>query len=91
MSAVENYRWIFLILFSHSLWEHIIRETANYAKAAHNASTFSMTEEDLKHVDVLFLSVYHFLTQQHLCWERCNDVEMPVVYQTINKNKFKKF
>ena len=91
MSAVENYRWIFLILFSHSLWEHIIRETTNYAKAAHNASTFSMTEEDLKHVDVLFLSVYHFLPQQHLCWKRCNDVEMTVVYQTINKNKFKKF
>ena len=44
--------------------EHIIRETTNYAKVAHNDSTFSITEENLKHyVGVIFLSGYHYLPQ----------------------------
>ena len=39
--------------------EHIIRETTNYAKVAHNDSTFSITEEN--YVGAIFLSGYHYL------------------------------
>ena len=49
MIVVKKYQWIFLILFSHSLRECFISETTNYAEVAHNDSTFSMIEEDLKH------------------------------------------
>ena len=84
MSVVKKYQWIFLILFSHSLQECFFSKTTNYAEVAHNDSTFSMIEEDLKHLVYFF-----FLPQQNLYWERCNDVKMPVVYQTISKNKFR--
>ena len=45
-----------------------------------------MTEENLKHyVGVLFRSGYRSLAQQHIYWERLNNVEIPIVYQTISK------
>ena len=41
-----------------------------------------MTENELKqYVAVLFLAGYHSLPQPHLHWERCIDVDMPIICQ----------
>ena len=38
---------------------------------------------------MLFLSGYNSLPQQNLYWERKFDVEPPIVYKTISRNRFK--
>ena len=81
---------IFELLFNENMQKHIIQETVKYAQVCRNDSTFNMTEYDLRcHVGTLFFSGYHSLPQQHLYWERSNDVDSPMVYQCISKNKFR--
>lgn len=48
-----------------------------------------MTEYDLRcYVGTLLLSAYHSLPQQHLYWEKSNDVDSPMVYQWFSKDKY---
>ena len=80
---------VFDMLFNSSIRDLIIKESTNYAKSTHNDANFAMTENELKqYVAVLFLAGYHSLPQQRLYWERCIDVDMPIVYKSISKNKF---
>ena len=80
---------VFDMLFNSSICDLIIKESTNYAKSTHNDANFAMTENELKqYVAVLFLAGYHSLPQQRLYWERCIDVDMPIVYKSISKNKF---
>ena len=80
---------VFDMLFNSSIRDLIIKESTNYAKSTHNDANFAMTENELKqYVAVLFLAGYHSLPQQRLYCERCIDVDMPIVYKSISKNKF---
>ena len=80
---------VFDMLFNSSIRDLIIKESTNYAKSTHNDANFAMTENELKqYVAVLFLAGYHSLSQQRLHWERCIDVDMPIVCKSFNKNKF---
>ena len=77
------------MLFNSSIRDLIIKESTNYAKSTHNDANFAMTENELKqYVAVLLLAGYHSLPQQRLYWERCIDVDMPIVYKSISKSKF---
>ena len=76
------------------LFELIITESERYAHQ-HNASDYTLPAQctlpvyDLKKfVGVLLLSGYHSLPQQHLYWERTADVETPIIYNSISKNRF---
>ena len=66
-------------------------ENILYRKHAfHNDVAFSMTEHDLKsYVGFLYLTGYNSSPQQHLYWERSDDVDTSLVYKCISKNKFK--
>ena len=80
---------IFEPSFNENMQKHI-QETVKYAQVCRNDSTFNMTEYNLRcYVGTLFLSGYHSLPQQHLYWERSNDVDSTMVYQHISKNKFR--
>ena len=71
---------VFDMLFNSSIHDLIIKESTNYTKSTHNDANFAMTENELKqYVAVLFLAGCHSLLQQRLYWERCIDVDIPIV------------
>ena len=77
------------MLFNSSIRDLIIKESTNYVRSTHNHASFAMTKNEWKqYVVVLFLTGYHSLPQQRLYWKRCIDVDMPIVYKSISKNKY---
>ena len=74
---------IFEMLFNSDLQNHIVSESVLYA-SQQNKSDFSLSVNDLK----TFVAGNHFLPQQKLYWERNRDVSVPMVFQSISKNRF---
>ena len=74
---------IFEMLFNCDLQNHIVSESVLYA-SQQNKSDFSLSVNDLK----TFVAGNHSLPQQKLYWERNRDVSVPMVFQSISKNRF---
>lgn len=77
---------IFEMIFNEEIMNHIIQETLNYAHVSHNDSNFTFTESDLKkYIAILLFSGYHSLPQQHLYWERSEDVSTAIILSGNDK------
>ena len=80
---------IFELLFNETLQNHVVAETSRYANIDSNDVDFKLTTHDFKSfIGVLLLSVYHSLPQQKLYWERNMDVDAPIMYKSISRDRF---
>ena len=80
---------VFEMFLNEDIRNHIITESVRYARQK-NDQDFQLDDNDMRRfTGILLLTGYHTLPQQQLYWERSQDVSMPIVYQTMSRNRFR--
>ncbi len=80
---------IFETFFSDEIFDLIIQQSKIYASQKNNLK-FSVNKDELRSfIGILLLSGYHRLPQEDMYWEQAADVGVPIVYQSMPKNRFR--
>lgn len=84
----KNPKQIFDLFFTDDIKSMFVNYSNKYAKDKNN-HTFSINKNDLeKFIGILILTGYHTLPQVRLYWSRDSDKEVPLVRQTMSRNRF---
>lgn len=80
---------IFKTFLNDEIMNLLVLETNRYA-SQHNRHDVIVTEDDIfKFIGILILSGYHSMPQQWMYWSSDEDIGLPLVKDTMAKNKFK--
>ena len=76
-------------IFTPDIMKHIAFQTHLYAKRDNNNPNFHVSEKQILNVlGILLLSGYHTLPEEHHYWSTQPDLGVPIVYNTMSKNKY---
>ena len=80
---------IFEELMTPEIYDHIVKETVQYATTYKNAMDFIMTSNELKaFIGVLLLSSYHKLPSERYYWSNDEDLGISLVKNALSRNRF---
>lgn len=77
-------------IFTPDIVKHIALQTNLFAKRDNNNPNFHVSEKKqiLNILGIQLLSGYHTLPEEHHYWSTQPDLGVPIVYNTMSKNKY---
>lgn len=79
---------LFKLFYTDDLNQHLVTETKRYADQRNN-HTFDVTVDEMAQFTGIHLfSGYHILPRKRLYWSADEDIKVPIVSNTMSRNKF---
>ena len=91
MSDLEEYSsyQVWKKLFSEDILEHIVLQTNLYSNRDQNNPHFMVSTEEMRSFfEVLLLTGYYSLPEEHHYWSTKSGFGVPAVYNTISRTRY---